>query len=57
MKSFCQCMECSYETDLGKYYFSSDIRKFISHITPLCSLLHKLLKDECMICRTSENCK
>ena len=48
MKSFCQSMECTYETDSGKYYFSSDIRNFISHITPLYSLLHTLLKDECM---------
>ena len=32
----------------------------ILHITPLCSLLHTVLKDKCMhkcICRTSENCK
>ena len=28
-----------------------------SHITPLCSLLHTLLKDKCMCCRTSEHCK
>ena len=30
------------------------MRNFISHITPLCSLLHMLLKDKCW---TSENCK
>ena len=29
-------------------YISSDIWNFISHITPLCSLLHTLLKYECM---------
>ena len=27
------------------------------HITPLCSLLHILLKDGDCVCRTSENCK
>ena len=38
----------SYETDRVKYYFSSDIRNLMSPNTPLCSLLHTLLKDECM---------
>ena len=33
MKSFCQCMECSYETDWVNIIFSSDIRNFIGHIT------------------------
>ena len=34
---------------LGKYHFNSDIRNFISHITPLCSLLYNtLLKDKYM---------
>ena len=37
---------------MGIYNFSSDIRNFIyifnSHIAPLCSLLHTLLKNECM---------
>ena len=27
------------------------------HITPLCSLLHILLKDGECVCRMSENCK
>ena len=39
----------SYKTDRVKYHFSSDIRNLLSPIyTPLCSLLHTLLKDECM---------
>ena len=33
------------------------IEEVILHITPSCSLLHTLLKDKCMLCRTSENCK
>ena len=41
MKSFCQYMGCSYEYD-------SDINNLISHITPLCSLMYKLLKDKYM---------
>ena len=32
-------------------------RKVILHITPLCSLLHILLKDGGCVCRTSEDCK
>ena len=45
---------------MGKYHFSNDIRNFISHlndISPLCSLLHTLLKDIACVCRTSKNCK
>ena len=32
----------------GKYHVSSYMRNFISHITPLGSLLHMLLKDKYM---------
>ena len=32
----------------SKYHFNSDIRSFIKHITPLCSLLYQLIKDKCM---------
>ena len=39
MKSFCQYMG---------FHFNSDIWNFISHITPFCSLLYTLLKDEYM---------
>ena len=31
---------------LGKYHFNSDIRNFISHITPLCSLLYTPFKGQ-----------
>ena len=48
MKFFCQRMGCSYETDWININFNSNIRNFISHITPICSLLHTHLKDECM---------
>ena len=47
MKSFCQYMGCSYEFE-GKYHFNSDMRNFISRISPLCSLLYTLLKDKYM---------
>ena len=33
------------------------LEEVILHITPLCSLLHILLKDSECVCRTSENCK
>ena len=33
------------------------LEKVILHITPLCSLLHILLKDGECVCRPSENCK
>ena len=52
-------MECSYEFDWVNIILS-DIRNFISHITPLCSLLYMLLKDKYIctcVCRGSENCK
>ena len=33
------------------------LKEVILHITPLCSLLHILLKDGEYVCRTNENCK
>ena len=33
------------------------LEEVILHITPLCSLLHILLKDGECVCRMSENCK
>ena len=40
----------NYEWNLEKTSNSSDrvIQEVILHITPLCSLLHTLLKDKCM---------
>ena len=34
-----------------------ELLKGVIHITPLCSLLHILLKDGECVCRTSEYCK
>ena len=47
VESFCQYMGCSYEFD-WVISFYSEIRNFISHISPLLSLLHTLLKDKHM---------
>ena len=39
-------------------FFNKNGVIWCEHITPLCSLLHTLLKDKCLcICRMSENCK
>ena len=59
---------CNYERNLERTNNSSQSTRPVgrvlweritrgSHITLLCSLLHTLLKDTCMCCRTSENCK
>ena len=49
MISYSQNMGCSYETDWVNIILATGvIRKFISHITPLFSLLHMLLKDKHM---------
>ena len=41
---------------MDKYYFSSGIRNFISHILPY-ALYCIHFKDKCTVCMTSESCK
>ena len=42
---------------VGRVLWEELFEELILHITPLCSLLQTLLKDKCMLCRMSENCK
>ena len=42
---------------VGRVLWDELIEGVVLHITPLCSLLHILLKDGECVCRTSENCK
>ena len=42
---------------VGRVLWDELPEEVILHITPLCSLLHKLLKDGECVCRMSENCK
>ena len=61
---------CNYERNLermsnsskstrpvGRVLLEELLEEVILHITPLCSLLRTLLKDKCVVCRTSENFK
>ena len=47
-------MHNSSQITIGKVLLKELLGEVILHITPLCSLLHTLLKDKCMFYRTSE---
>ena len=42
---------------VGRVLWEEYMEEVVLYITPLCSLLHTLLKDKCIFCRTSDNCK
>ena len=42
---------------VGRVLWEELLEEVILHITPLCSLLHTLLKDKCVCLQASENCK
>ena len=41
----------------GRVLWEKLLWEVISHITPLCSLLHTLLKDKCMCLQDKGNCE